>query len=275
MKAHLNHRPKSSWRSTLYKVIFEAETPAGKLFDLVLIWAIVLSVATVMLESVESVRIRYGIALFIAEWGFTILFTIEYILRLLSVQHPLRYARSFFGVVDLLAVVPTYLSVIFPGGQYLLTIRSLRLIRIFRVLKLTQYVGEARILLAALRASRQKISVFLLAVMTLVMTIGSMMYVIEGEENGFTDIPTSVYWAIVTLTTVGYGDVSPRTPLGQTLASLVMIMGYGIIAVPTGIVTVEISEAARKQISPQACAGCNAEGHDRDAKYCKYCGTQL
>lgn len=275
MAVHFTNRSEVPWRRFLYTVIFEAETPAGKTFDLALMWAILLSVATVMLESVSSVRVRYGSVLLMVEWGFTILFTIEYILRLLSVQHPLRYATSFFGVVDLLAVLPTYLSVIFPSGHYLLTIRSLRLIRIFRVLKLAEYVGEARIIATALRASRRKISVFLLAVTTLIVIIGSVMYVVEGEENGFTDIPTGVYWAVVTLTTVGYGDVSPRTPLGQTLASLVMIIGYGIIAVPTGIVTVEISEAARRQVSTRACPACSAEGHDSDAVHCKYCGVKL
>ena len=268
-------RPEVLWRRLLHEVIFEAETPAGKAFDIALIWAILLSVIAVMLESVNSIRAYCGAALIAAEWIFTVLFTVEYLLRLLSVRHPLSYATSFFGVVDLLAVLPTYLSIIFPGGQYLLTIRSLRLIRIFRILKLSEYVGEARVITKALQASRRKISVFLLAVTTLVVIIGSIMYVIEGEENGFTDIPTSVYWAIVTLTTVGYGDVSPHTPLGKALASLVMILGYGIIAVPTGIVTVEISEAARKKISTHACPGCSAEGHDADAVYCKYCGVHL
>lgn len=263
------------WRSALHEVIFEAETRAGRIFDVTLIWAILLSVIAVMLESVRSIRAAYGDWLFVAEWVFTALFSLEYLLRLLSVRKPLRYALSFFGLVDLLAVVPTYFSLLVPGTQYLLSIRILRLLRIFRIFKLAEYVSEGQLITTALRASRRKISVFLVAVLSLVVIIGSLMYVIEGEEHGFTDIPTSIYWAIVTMTTVGYGDLSPQTPLGKTLASLVMIAGYGIIAVPTGIVTVELTQARKKLVTTQVCPVCAAEGHDTDAVHCKYCGAYL
>lgn len=263
------------WRHRLHEIIFEADTPAGKAFDVVLIWSILISVAVVVLESVAEFRTVYGGIYYLLEWLFTILFTIEYILRLVSVGKPLKYATSFFGVVDLLAVLPTYVSIFIPGSHYLLAIRVLRLLRIFRVFKLTAYLTEAAVITTALRASRRKISVFLLAVLTIVVVIGALMYVIEGEPHGFTNIPVSVYWAIVTLTTVGYGDLSPQTPVGKTLASLVMILGYGIIAVPTGIVTVEISQAVRKGVTTQACPACAAEGHDPDAVHCKYCGARL
>jgi len=270
-------RPSPKWRRQLHEIIFEAETPAGKAFDIALILSIFLSILVVMLESVSSIRAEYGTILNRLEWFFTFLFSLEYVLRLLSVERPLRYATSFFGIVDILAILPTYLSLFIPGSQYLFTVRVLRLLRIFRVLKLTQYLNEAAIITEALRASRRKISVFLLAVLSLVVIVGSLMYMIEGEENGFSDIPTSIYWAIVTLTTVGYGDISPQTPLGKALASLVMIMGYAIIAVPTGIVTVEINQAvqARRRVTTQACPVCGAEGHDGDAVYCKYCSGRL
>ena len=269
-------RPSTRRRARLHEVIFESDTRAGRFFDLTLIWLILLSVATVVLESVREVREQYGTLLYTLEWVFTLLFTIEYGLRLLSVRRPLRYATSFFGIVDLLAIVPTYLSVFVPGSQYLLVIRILRLLRVFRLLKLSEYVSEADTLKRALRASRRKISVFISAVVLLVVIIGALMYVIEGEANGFTSIPRSIYWAIVTMTTVGYGDLSPRTALGQMVASVVMIIGYGIIAVPTGIVSVELAQVARDiRVSGQACPSCAAEGHDVDALHCKYCGAQL
>ncbi len=275
-KASPEERPATRRRARLHEVIFESDTPAGRYFDLALIWLILLSVATVILESIREVRVQYGSLLYALEWMFTVLFTIEYALRLLSVRHPLRYARSFFGVIDLLAIIPTYLSVFVPGSQYLLVIRILRLLRVFRLLKLSEYVMEADTLRRALRASRRKISVFISAVVLLVVIIGAMMYVIEGEANGFTSIPVSIYWAIVTLTTVGYGDLSPKTPLGKMLASIVMVIGYGIIAVPTGIVSVELAHAVReKGVSGQSCPACSAEGHDPDAAYCKYCGEKL
>ncbi|HKR12562.1 MAG TPA: ion transporter [Pyrinomonadaceae bacterium] len=282
MKRHASEKveptegPSTGRRARLHEIIFEADTRAGRVFDIVLIWLILLSVATVMLESVGRVRARYGDLLYGLEWLFTFLFTVEYVLRLLSVRRPLRYATSFFGIVDLLAIIPTYLSIFVPGSQYLLVIRILRLLRVFRLLKLSEYVAEGDTLRLALRASRRKISVFISAVVLLVVIIGALMYVVEGEEHGFTSIPTSIYWAIVTLTTVGYGDLSPRTPLGQILASVVMIIGYGIIAVPTGIVTVELAQAAReRRITRQSCPSCGAEGHDPDALWCKYCGAKL
>ena len=208
------------------------------------------------------------------EWLFTVTFTIEYLLRLYCVRRPLRYALSFFGLVDLIAVIPTYLSLLVTGTQSLLVIRTLRLLRIFRVLKLAKYLGEAHVLLAALRASRAKITVFLVAVLSIVVIMGSTMYLVEGEEHGFTSIPTSMYWAVVTMTTVGYGDITPTTVLGRTLSAMLMILGYGIIAVPTGIVSAELVRAP-KTVSTQACPSCSAEGHDHDATHCKYCGTSL
>lgn len=262
-------------RTRLHEIIFEAETPAGKLFDVLLIGSIVVSVTMVMLDSVSAIQVRYGGFLYSGEWFFTILFTIEYLLRLFCVGRPMSYATSFFGLVDLFAVLPTYLSFFFPGTQYLLVIRILRVLRIFRVLKLVQYLGEARLLMHAMRASRRKIIVFLFAVLTLVIIFGSLIYLIEDPQSGFTSIPQSIYWTIVTLTTVGYGDISPRTSLGQTIAAVIMIIGYGIIAVPTGIVTAELSRAYKKAISTQACPDCGNEGHDSDAKFCKFCGGKL
>lgn len=262
-------------RHHLHEIIFEADTASGKWFDVILIASIIVSVMLVMLDSVDPVRAVYGRWLYVGEWVFTILFTVEYLLRLYCVQRPLLYARSFFGVVDLLAILPTYLSIFLPGGQYFIVIRALRLLRIFRVFKLVQFLGEARLLLNALRASLRKIIVFLFTVMTLVVIFGAVMYVVEGAAHGFTSIPRSIYWAIVTMTTVGYGDISPQTGLGQALAAIIMIIGYGIIAVPTGIVTVELSQAVRRGVSTQACPGCGVDGHDKDARFCKYCGSRL
>jgi voltage-gated potassium channel len=265
----------AGWRAKLHEIIFEADTPAGKAFDVWLLIAIVLSVAAAILETVAAVRVRFGTAIRVLEWSITILFSIEYVLRLVSVGRPLRYATSFFGLVDLVAIVPTYLSLFFAGSQTLIVVRALRLLRVFRVLKLVRFVSEARLLTEALRASGRKIIVFLGAVLTLVLIIGAAMYLIEGEEHGFTNIPESVYWAIVTMTTVGYGDIAPATVLGKLLASVVMIIGYGIIAVPTGIVTAEMAGRWRQPVSTQACPQCSAEGHDVDAKHCKQCGARL
>ncbi len=267
------HQP-ANWRVRLHEIIFEADTPAGRLFDLVLIVSIVLSVLAVMLDSITSVREAYGPWLLTVEWFFTILFTIEYLLRLICIGSPLRYATSFFGIIDLLSILPTYLSVLLPGSRYLLVVRVLRVLRIFRILKLAPYISEADVLVRSLKASHRKITIFLYTVLTLVVIIGSAMYLIEGEEYGFTSIPTSIYWAIVTLTTVGYGDISPGTTLGQFLASIVMILGYSIIAVPTGIVTAEMTRI-KTEVSTQACLECAADGHDPDALFCKYCGTKL
>ena len=261
-------------RERLHEIIFEADTPAGKRFDVVLLCVILLSVLVVMLDSVASMNAEFGEWLRWWEWLFTIAFTIEYLLRLYSVRRPLRYALSFFGLVDLMAVIPTYLSLLVGGTQSLLVIRTLRLLRVFRVLKLAKYLGEANVLLAALRASRAKIIVFLVAVLSMVVIMGSTMYLVEGEEHGFTSIPTSMYWAVVTMTTVGYGDITPTTVLGRTLAAMLMILGYGIIAVPTGIGSAELVRAP-KTVSTQACPSCSAEGHDHDATHCKYCGTTL
>ena len=265
----------NKWQSRLHEIIFEADTRAGKVFDVSLIIIILLSVLIVMLDSVKRINASYGQLLYTLEWIFTILFTIEYFLRLLSVGRPSKYATSFFGIIDLLAFLPTYFSLIFPGSQYFLIIRLLRVLRIFRVLKLVQYLREARLLTKALRESGRKVAVFLFTVLVLVIIFGSLMYVIEGEESGFSNIPTSIYWAIVTLTTVGYGDISPQTGLGQTLAAIIMILGYSIIAVPTGIVTAQVTQTFKERVSTQACPQCSAEGHDTDAKFCKYCGSRL
>ena len=270
-------KPESNWRAHLHEIIFEADTRAGKIFDILLIWSIILSVLAVLLESVASIRSAYGTPLTVVEWIFTIGFTIEYILRLTCVKKPWAYATSFYGVVDLLAIIPTYLSLFAMDTQYLLVIRSLRLLRVFRVFKLAHYLGEADVIMTALKASKPKITVFLFFILNSILILGSLMYVIEGEENGFTSIPRSLYWAVVTLTTVGYGDISPKTGLGQAVSSIVMIIGYGIIAVPTGIVTVELTDAVRrnKKVSTQACPSCSKEGHDPDAAFCKYCGSKM
>ena len=256
--------------------MFEADTPAGKLFDVVLIASIILSVVTVMFDSVADIHAAHGPLLLGIEWAFTLLFTLEYVLRLSSVRQPVRYATSFFGVVDLLAILPTYLSLLVAGTQSLLVIRALRLLRVFRVFKLGYYLREADSLVRALKASRAKIVVFITAVLSTAVIVGTLLYLIEGEVNGFTSIPRAVYWAIVTMTTVGYGDLAPRTVIGQIAASGLMILGYAIIAVPTGIVSVEIAQAAmQRKVSTQACLACSREGHDSDATHCKYCGAVL
>ncbi|MEM1203611.1 MAG: ion transporter [Acidobacteriota bacterium] len=266
--------PKTPWRARLHEIIFEADTPIGKAFDLALLWCILLSVAAVMLESVASIRATWGPSLRLLEWIFTGLFTAEYLLRLISIRRPGRYAGSFFGLVDLMAILPSYLSLLVTGTQSLIVIRALRLLRVFRILKLAHFVGAQRLLHTAIRASAQKIIVFLGVVITMVMIIGASMYLIEGEEHGFTSIPQSMYWAIVTMTTVGYGDIAPETVAGKFLASAVMIIGYGIIAVPTGIVTVELA-SAQQSVTSRCCRSCSAEGHDHDARFCKICGEEL
>jgi voltage-gated potassium channel len=263
------------WQSNIHEIIFEADTPTGRIFDISLIIIILLSVITVMLDSVKEINRVHGNLLYTLEWIFTIVFTVEYLLRLISVGRPLQYAKSFFGIIDLLAILPTYFSLLFPGSQYFIVIRIIRLLRIFRILKLVQFLKEAQLLVKALKSSGRKIAVFLFTVLLLVVIFGSLMYVVEGEEHGFINIPTSIYWAIVTLTTVGYGDVSPQTGIGQTIASFIMILGYSIIAVPTGIVSVEMAQAYKVSVSTQACPQCSHEGHDEDAKYCKDCGAKL
>lgn len=263
-------------RRTLHRIIFGHETPGGKLFDVVLIVAILASVAAVMLESVEPIRTRHGLQLRFAEWVFTALFTLEYGVRLIAARSASRYARSFFGIVDLMAILPTYLSLLIPGGQAFAVIRVLRVLRVFRVLKLAQFVGTEQYLLRAMQASARKIVVFVIAVMSIVVVVGALMYFVEGPASGFTSIPVGVYWAIVTLTTVGFGDITPQTGLGQAVAALVMILGYGIIAVPTGIVTAEMVQSARRSsVSRPVCAGCGEREHDADAAFCKRCGSEL
>ena len=266
---------RSGWRERIYIVIFESNTPAGRSFDVILLVAILSSVAAVTLESVAEIQGQYGTELRGLEWVFTALFTAEYVLRMVSAPNAGRYARSFFGLVDLLAIIPSYVSILVPGAQSLLAIRALRLVRVFRILKLGEYLSEAEVLAQALRTSRPKITVFLTVVGTVVVLVGSAMYLIEGPEHGFTNIPRSMYWAVVTLTTVGYGDIAPETPFGQFLASMLMILGYGIIAVPTGIVSVELARAERGRRELRACPNCSAVGHDADAVYCKHCGAAL
>lgn len=267
----------SGWRRTAYSVIFEADTPAGRTFDIAVLVAIVLSVVAVMLESVQSINLRYGTALRAIEWFFTGVFLLEYIARLVVVRRPLAYAFSLLGIIDFMAIAPTLATLIFAGSRYLLVIRTLRLLRVFRIFKLGRFMGEGEFIVTALKASRFKIMVFLTAVLTLVTVVGTLLYVVEGGNNGFTSIPKSIYWAVVTVTTVGYGDISPVTVLGQTLASILMILGYAIIAVPTGIVSAQmagsrVSAPAFKQV---VCHVCQATDHRPDAEYCWHCGEKL
>ncbi len=264
------------WRNALYEVIFKADTAVGKFFDIAVIVFIALSVITVIINTVDSIEEEYGNILLITEWVFTIIFTIEYVLRLICCKRPVAYARSFFGIVDLFAILPTYISVIIPGSHVLLVIRILRVLRIFRVLKLVKYVGESELLIDALRSSRRKITVFLFSVITIVIIFGSIMYIVESQQNGFNNIPQSIYWAVVTLTTVGYGDVTPHTHIGKVIAMVIMVMGYGILAVPTGIVTAEITKAmGHNKVASNICEGCGYRWHDDDAHYCKHCGNTL
>ena len=266
-------------KTKLYLIVFGTETKSGKIFDIILLWAIVLSVLSVMLESVNEINEQYGHIFAILEWSFTVLFTIEYTLRILVSPRPKKYAFSFLGIVDLLALLPTYLTLITAGGGYLVVIRTIRLLRIFRILKLSRYLREASVLGDALQASRHKILVFLGAVSTLVMIMGTLMYIIESGDSGFTSIPRSIYWAIVTVTTVGYGDIAPQTALGQGFASVLMLMGYAIIAVPTGIVSQEIASAEfdrrASEASAKSCDLCGNMVNDHDAEYCKKCGNKI
>lgn len=262
-------------KAKLYEIIFESDTKSGKLFDVLLLVVIVLSIILVMLESVPSIETEYRSLLIFLEWSITIIFSLEYCLRIWIVSKPKTYIFSFFGIIDFLSILPTYLGLIFVGTHGLMVIRALRLLRIFRILKLNRYMKEGAIIIKALKQSRIKISVFLFAVLTMVVIIGTMMYLIEGAENGFTSIPRSIYWAIVTLTTVGYGDISPGTALGQFIASFVMIIGYAIIAVPTGIVTAELSKPSKALPSGQVCENCLSEGHDIDDKFCRFCGSKM
>jgi voltage-gated potassium channel len=263
-------------KTTVRTVIFEADTPAGKAFDVALIVSILISVAAVMLDTIESVHQRFGLLLYALEWFFTVGFTIEYALRLWCIENTRAYARSFYGVIDVAGILPTYLSLLLPGTQYLLVIRILRVLRVFRVLRMVRYVGEAEMLIQAMRASRRKITVFVVTVLSLVVIFGSLMYLIEGPTNPmFGSIPDAMYWAVTTMTTVGFGDITPQTALGRVLATIIMIMGYGIIAVPTGIVTLELSEASRRRANTKTCPQCSAEGHSSAATYCWRCGTHM
>jgi len=264
------------WKSKLHEIIYEADTKEGKLFDVILIITILISIVLVMLESVSSIDQKYHNFLNISEWIITILFTLEYIARIICIKKPSKYIFSFYGIIDLLATIPKYLSLIFIGTHALIALRALRLLRVFRILKLARYMGASMNLITALKASKIKILVFLFAILVLTIILGTVMYLVEGPENGFTSIPYSMYWSIVTLTTVGYGDISPNTPFGQFIASIVMILGYGIIAVPTGIVTSEMTKAnSSNQTNTQHCPNCAADVHLNDATFCHKCGKKL
>jgi voltage-gated potassium channel len=270
-------RPREPWRQRLHEVIFESETPAGRRFDKWIVWAILVSVSVVVVDSVPGFHLRFGTALNAAEWFFTVVFTVEYLARLVAVRWQLRYVFSFFGIVDLLSVLPTYLAIFFPETHALIDVRILRLLRIFRIFKLADYMVEYQLLAEALAASRRKILVFLSAVFMVVLIMGTLLYVIEGPANGFVDIPTSVYWAITTITTVGFGDITPKTDIGRFIASCCMLIGWGTLAVPTGIFTAEMTARRhlRTPVLARACASCGAVGHAPEARYCLMCGTGL
>jgi len=270
-----NSKQNNQWKKNLHEIIFEADTKAGKLFDIILMIMIIISVAVVLLDSVIPIHMKYGDLLLLLEWGITVVFSIEYLLRIVSTKKVKNYIFSFYGSIDFLAILPTYLSLILVGSHYLAILRILRLMRIFRVLKLARYIGASRYLILSIKESRHKIAVFLWVVTLIVVIMGSLMYLIEGPENGFSSIPRSIYWAIVTLTTVGYGDIAPSTFMGQTLASIIMVTGYSIIAVPTGMVTAELIKLGSKKLNTQVCSYCNKGNHEDDAKFCKYCGTEL
>lgn len=269
----MSQRKNHEFRSKVYSIVFESDTRAGRLFDLILLWLIVISILSVFMESVASFRDKYLFEIHFIEWLFTILFTIEYILRVYSSHKPLKYIFSFYGIVDLISFLPNYLTFFFAGLQYLMVIRAFRLLRIFRILKLSRFLDQGNILKNALQASAHKIIVFIATVITVVTIVGTLMYIIEGDESGFTSIPISIYWAIVTITTVGYGDISPQSPLGQFLASFLMIIGYGIIAVPTGIVTIEMARANDE--ARNKCPDCKAPVYPKTAKFCSNCGREL
>ena len=262
-------------KKRLFDIIFGTESPAGKRFDLVLIYVILLSVLALMLDSIQVVATKYGYALKVAEWFFTIVFTVEYLVRLYCSPRPLAYFRSFYGIIDLISVLPTYLSLFFPGANYILVIRLLRVLRVFRVLKLARYLSEANVLVRSMLQARRKILVFFMVVVVLSTIFGSIMYIVEGPANGFTSIPKSIYWTIVTITTVGYGDITPQTVVGQFVSSIAMLTGYSIIAIPTGIVTAELAYEIQRERLAISCRNCEKSGHDRDSKYCNHCGVEL
>lgn len=260
----------------MHDIIYEADTPAGKLFDILLLFFIVASIILVMLESVDSLNRKYSSFFDLAEWTITIMFSIEYIARIISIKKPRNYILSFYGIIDLLSTIPKYISLFFGGAHALVALRALRLLRVFRVLKLARYISESENFVKALKASKAKISVFLLAVLSIAVILGSLMYLIEAnQDSGFDSIPRSVYWAIVTLTTVGYGDIAPVTPLGQFVASIIMILGYGIIAIPTGIVSAEYSKQTRISTNTQSCQHCMKSSHSDGAEFCYSCGEKL
>ena len=265
----------TSWKRELHEIIYEADTPNGKLFDLILLTTILASIVLVMLESIDSINDSYGTFLNISEWIITRRFTLEYILRIIAIEKPLKYIFSFYGIIDLLSTIPKYLSLIFIGSHHFAALRALRLLRVFRILKLTRYIGASNKLLIALKASRAKIGVFLFFIIILCVILGAIMYMIEGADNGFTSIPKSIYWAVVTMTTVGYGDIAPQTAFGQFIASIIMILGYAIIAIPTGIVSSEISKTDSIDTNTQSCPNCGIDGHKDGAEFCFSCGTKL
>lgn len=265
----------STVRQKIYKVIFETDTTLGQRFDIILIYAILLSVLAVMLTSIEQVNNQFGYWLFRIEWIFTILFSLEYLLRIYSSPKPLKYIFSFYGIVDLISIIPSYLALIIPEASYWLVVRLLRVLRIFRVLKMVRYLSEANLLLRSIYQSRRKVLVFFTVVLILSIIFGSLMFLVEGPERGFTSVPKSIYWTIVTITTVGYGDITPQTVFGQIIATMVMLTGYSIIAIPTGILTAEISSEMRKERNNRLCSNCNRSGHHNDANYCYHCGVQL
>jgi voltage-gated potassium channel len=275
-------KPPPGLRRRMFDIIFEADTPAGRRFDIALVFAIMLSILVVVLDSVPGLHKDYGDTLNAVEWMFTVLFSIEYLARVVCVQRPWRYATGFYGVIDLLAVMPTYFSLLVPGSELLLDIRILRLLRVFRIFKLTLYIEEYTRLGEALAASRRKIMVFLSVVLMAILILGTVMYVVEGPKNGYTSIPVAMYWATVTMTTVGYGDITPHTHLGKAIASFMMLMGWGILAVPTGIVTAEIAanrndrrRGAVRLLAERQCAACGSAGHEAGARFCKDCGEAL
>jgi len=267
---------KISWREKIHEIIYEADTPEGKLFDVILLITIIASILLVMLESVESIDFKYHDYLNIGEWIITIFFSIEYILRIISIKKPLKYVFSFYGIIDLLSTIPMYLTFILVGSHSLVALRALRLLRVFRILKLARYTGASEKLTLAMRASKAKISVFLFFIVIVCIILGTVMYMVEGQENGFTNIPKSIYWAIVTLTTVGFGDIAPQTPLGQLIASVIMILGYAVIAIPTGIVSSELTKSTlNEDVNTQSCPNCLKEKHKDNAIYCYNCGSVL
>lgn len=285
----MNDNKQNTWKEKLHQIIYEADTPAGKLFDIILLFFILFSIVLVMLESVKSIDDKYHNLINFCEWIITFLFSVEYMLRIITVNKPLKYIFSFYGIVDFLATIPKYLSFFIVGSHALVTLRALRLLRVFRILKIARYLGASNQLKDSIIASRVKIFVFLFAVLVSSVVFGTIMYLVEGEENGFTNIPKSVYWCIVTLTTVGFGDIAPQTALGQFITSIIMILGYGIIAVPTGIVSAEYAKSSRKadddlknnipkkkiKLNTQRCSNCHEEYHDDDANFCKTCGNNL